>query len=127
MLDDENDPAVSAELAGLTEGLRSWLNEDLDEESLTMLFEFVEEHRVNARKKGINFPKLTALVIPRLGWIKLVRYELPDFSIRRAVLALLRECPKARREEVSYAVKKAWPHYKLSFIIDEAETKLIGA
>ena len=126
MLEDENEFAVLTEVAGLTEGLRSWLGEDLDEESLTLLFDFIEEHRIAARRKGINFPKLVALVIPRLGWIKLVRYEIPESSIRRAVLALLRECPKVTREEVSQAVKRAWPHYKLSSVIDEAETKLIG-
>ena len=128
MLSDDNDTdfGVLTEVAGLTEGLRSWLGEDLDEEALELLFDFVEQHRINARKRGINFPKLVALVIPRLGWIKLVRHEIPESSIRRAVLALLRECPKVTREEVAQAVKRAWPHYKLTSVIDEAETKLVG-
>ena len=126
MLDDEKDPAVEVELAGLTEGLQSWLGEDLDSETLHLLFEYIEEHRINARKRGINFPRLTAMVVPRLGWIKLVRVELDEVNIRRAVLALLRECPQITREEVALAVKKAWPFRSISAIIDEAEFKLIG-
>ena len=126
MLYDENDPAVAAELAGLTEGLSSWLGEDLDRETLQMLFDFIEEHRISARKRGIDFPKLTAFVVPRLGWIKLVRYELTEENIRRAILSLVRECPQVLPHEIATAVKNAWPDRKLSGVVDEAETKLIG-
>lgn len=122
--DDENNPAVCVELAGLTEGLRSWLSETLDGEALQMLFDFVETHQENARRKGINFPKMVALVIPRLGHIKLVRADLTEINRRRAVISLLRECPSANREEVARAVKRAWPHVGTSTLIDEAEFKI---
>lgn len=126
MLDDENDPAVISELSGLAEGLNSWLGEPLDLESLQMLHDFIEEHRINARRRGVNFPALTALVIPRLGWIKIVRLELNEVNIRRAVIGLLRECPNVSREEIAKAVKRAWPNRSLTSIIDEAEFKLVG-
>jgi len=124
MIDDENDPALCAELIGLTEGLTSWLGEELDPESVQLLFDYVEEHRRNARMKGIDFPALTALVIPRLGWIKLVRKDLTEMNIRRAVMAMLRECPSINIVEASRAIKKAWPTVGLSTIIDEAEFKI---
>lgn len=124
MIQDENDPVLMMELAGLTEGLNSWLGEDLDPEALDTLYEFIEEHRKNAYKKGVKFPKLSVLVIPRLGWIKIVREDLTPINIRRAVLALLRECPSVTREEVSIAVKRTWPYMGTSTIIDEAEVKI---
>lgn len=126
MIQDEDDPALCAELLGLTEGLSSWLGEDLDPESVQMLHEFVESHRFNALRKGIKFPKLIALVIPRLGWIKLVREDLTEMNVRRAVMAMLRECPSITIEEASKAIKRAWPNLGLSTLIDEAEFKIKG-
>lgn len=124
MHQDEDDPAVCMELVGLTEGLSSWLGEDLDSNELLSIQEFIEEHRKNAKRKGIDFPKLIVLVIPRLGWIKVVREDLTELNLRRAVIALLRECPSVNREEIAEAIKRAWPYRGTSTLIDEAEFKI---
>lgn len=82
-----------------------------DKKILDDLEELIEDHQTRWRRRGVKFPDMTALVIPRLGFLKLVRQDWDASAIDVEILNLTVQCPEADAEELATAVHYAWPDH----------------
>ena len=84
----------------------------LDRGLFEAMHDVVVQHRLTCRAKGIDFPKLVAVVVPRLGIIEWSRADLDLASVKIKIVNFVRDHPTAAMEEVVSAFKAAWPHIK---------------
>ena len=83
----------------------------LDDQTKIDVVEFVA-HRVRAfRDRGIDFPRMTALMLPRYGKIVLLRRDLSEADVRQAIVNLTREFKDVTPYEIAVAVSFAFPEY----------------
>jgi hypothetical protein len=70
------------------------------------------DHRVRMfKERGIDFPRMAALMFPRFGSIKLYRRDLDEKSIRQAIVNATREFPEVTPYEIATAIAFAFPEY----------------
>lgn len=112
MIDDPNDPRMVSAHQEILRRLGSILGDgrqQLTKPFLDRMFDAVKQHRAECRTKGIDFPVLVALVVPRLGVVEFVRADLDISSIRIKIVNFVRFNPRATMEEVMMAFKTAYP------------------
>ncbi len=79
---------------------------------LDELFAVVKHHRQEWRKRGVDFPVLVALVVPRLQIVELKRADLDMPSIRVSIVNFVRNHSMATMNEVVLAFRAAYPNLK---------------
>lgn len=84
----------------------------LDRGLFEAMHDVVTQHRLTCRAKGIDFPKLVAVVVPRAGVIEWSRADLDLASVRIKIVNFVRDHPTVSMFEVTTAFKAAWPHIK---------------
>jgi hypothetical protein len=79
---------------------------------LDRLFGVIKDHRAAYRIKGVDFPVMVALVVPRLGIVEFARADLDIASLRIKIVNFVRFNPNATMEEVVQAFRMAYPDLK---------------
>lgn len=119
MITDEEHPRMKAALADLNERLAKHIVgrelDGSDRKILDDLEELLEYHQQLWSARGVAFPDLTALIIPRLGFVRLVRRDWEQGAIEQEIVNTTVNCPDATPQEIAQAVKYAWPGYKPRF------------
>jgi hypothetical protein len=109
LITDEHHPEMQQALQELITRLEFYLGHDVSRGLFDSYFRIVKEHRARWRTKGVDFPALVVIVVPRLGVIELKRADLSKESILVSVLNFVREYPQAQMEEVVAAFRAAYP------------------
>jgi len=111
MITDENDPQMVFAHQELLSRLGTVLGSGrrLDKYLMQKMFDVVKDHKEQCRQRGLDFPALVALVIPRLGVVEWKRADLDIESIRTTIINFVREHQTAGMEEVVQAFRAAWP------------------
>lgn len=78
------------------------------------------DHRAACRRRGIDFPPLAALVLPRLGVVELVRADHDEAAIQQLVVNLVVKHPTVTSQELALAVMCAFPDYRPDTRVDAA-------
>lgn len=115
MIIDENNPRMIKAHRALLQRLGTVLGDGTNELTklfLDHLFEVVKNHRTECRQKGIDFPVMVALVVPRLGVVEFVRADLDIESLRVKIINFVRMHPDASMLEVAQAFSGAYPGLK---------------
>jgi hypothetical protein len=88
------------------------------------LFEVIKDHRTQCRQKGIDFPVLVAVVVPRLGIVEFKRADLDIASIRIQIVNFVREHgPKGiTMEEIVTAFRMAYPDLRPGDVLEHHDT-----
>jgi hypothetical protein len=84
----------------------------LNQSLLDKMFGIIKEHREQCLVRGVDFPVLVALAIPRLGAIDFKRADLDIASIRMAIVNFTRMHPQATMQEIVAAFRAAYPDLK---------------
>jgi hypothetical protein len=123
VIDDEQHPAMRAAQDELMRRL-AWLTEgkNLTGSLMHDVFDMVSCHRTEYRGKGVEFPALVAVVVPRLGIIELKRADLELPSIRTSIVNFVRAHPAASMQEVVEAFRRAYPDLKPDDVLEKHET-----
>jgi hypothetical protein len=85
---------------------------ELTKPFLEKLFGVIKDHRSEYRQKGVDFPVLVALAVPRLGVVDFKRADLDIASMRMAIVNFVRMNPEAHMDEVVQAFRAAYPDLK---------------
>jgi hypothetical protein len=112
MIYDPNDPRMVSAHREILRRLGSILGDgqqQLTKPFLDRMFDAVKQHRAECRTKGIDFPVLVALVVPRLGIVEFVRADLDITSIRTKIVNFVRFNPRVSMDEVVLAFRTAYP------------------
>ena len=113
MIDDENHPEMNRAMRELTRRLAILSNgKSMTRALIEQMYDCVKQHRATERAKGIDFPVLVAIVIPRLGIVEWARADLELASIKTKIVNFVRFNPAARMEEIVVAFVTAYPHLK---------------
>lgn len=70
------------------------------------------EHRKRWRSRNVDFPVMSALVIPRLGHIDLVRADIDSKHLPTVAANLAVKCPLATAGELRQAMAWAFPDFR---------------
>lgn len=68
--------------------------------------------RQRCRLDGIEFPVMTAIILPSIKTLELVRADLDRIAIRQTVLNIIIKYPDVDTQEAAMAVKYAFPDYR---------------
>lgn len=112
MIDDERHPEMIRAQQDLTRQLGHVLdrgNTALTTSFLDKLFGVLRDHRAQWRMRGVDFPVMVALAVPRLGIIEFKRADLDILSIRVSIVNFVRIHPKVTMDEVVTAFRVAYP------------------
>lgn len=88
---------------------------------LEKMVETVKEHRTHWRLKGVDFPVLVAVVVPRFGVIDWKRADLDLPSIRMSIVNFTRMHPEVSMPEIVAAFRAAYPDLKPDDVSEKHE------
>jgi hypothetical protein len=116
-IDDEDHPAMVMAHQELLRRLGLVLGDGrnpLNKPFLDKLYDTVKEHQRECRGRGLHFPTMVALVVPRLGIVEFKRADLDISSIRISIVNFVRQhAPQGvKMDEVVLAFRMAWPDLK---------------
>lgn len=115
MIDDETHPDMRQAQSQLMQRLGAIMGDGthvLTKPFLDSMYDAVRQHRAEWRVKGVDFPVLVALVIPRLGIVQWMRADLDISSIKTQIVNFVRFNPRATMDEVVWAFRAAYPDLK---------------
>jgi hypothetical protein len=81
---------------------------DFDQSTVNSMLETVKNHRQQWRLKGVYFPELVAIVVPRLGIFDLKRADLDAKSVAVSLVNFIRDTPQVSVKEAIAAFRHAY-------------------
>ena len=121
---DENHPRMIKAQKALLQRLGHVLGDGtkpLTTGLLGELYQIITDHRSECKRKGIEFPVLVALVVPRLGIVEFIRADLEIPSIRQKIVNFVREHPGVDMKEIVAAFRMAYPDLRPGDILEKHE------
>jgi hypothetical protein len=110
MRDDDSLPKFAMQV--LADRLRPFMGRELSESNVRRIGQVVKETGTELRLQGYPMPPVVAVVIPRYGYIKLVRTDLPHKQIQRLILQIISQFPSAHPlTDIAPAIRTAFPFY----------------
>lgn len=108
---DNQDELLDKAQAELHEKLKRFLHKSWTESTFRELDEMVHDFAVAKRQKGVDFPQVTAIVIPSRRHIRLARRDLDHAGIQAHIQSIINLWPDITALEIAPAIKRAWPDY----------------
>jgi hypothetical protein len=115
MIEDENHPAFVAAHQELMRRIGIALGpfgKRMDRSFIDKLFSVIKDHRAEYRLKGVDFPVLVVVMVPRLGVVHFCRADLDIASIRVQIVNFVQMNPGVTMPEVVAAFRAAFPDLK---------------
>jgi hypothetical protein len=109
MITDENHPEMQAALKQLIVRLEFYVGRDVTRGLIDSYRRILKEHQQAWRLKGVDFPTMVLVVVPRLGIIHTSRADLDLPSIKQSIVNFVRAYPDATMLEVVHAFQSAYP------------------
>jgi hypothetical protein len=82
----------------------------------------INDHRIEWRQKGVDFPVLVALVVPRFRIVEWKRADLDLASIRTCIVNFVRAHPQISMSDLVNAIRGAYPDLKPDDILERHES-----
>lgn len=107
---------LHAEVSRLAEGMA------MDRSTVDKIAEWVEIHRRDCKRMGIDFPEMVVVAFPRIGAIEICRRDWTTPDVENFILGCVQKYPEITTPEIAKAIERAWPGYK-----PRAATELLAA
>ena len=114
MIDDENHPEMQRAMRELLVQVNGdrFVGRRLTTQFMVDLNDLIKHHRDRWRSRGVDFPVLAAMIVPRIHAVSLMRADLDPPAIASRIVRFAREHPAATAVEVAQAVRWAFPGYR---------------
>lgn len=120
MITDEQHPEMLKALKSFAQRVHYAVEgEKVTKPLIDKLTTVIREHRSEWRARGVDFPQMVILCIPRLGTLDFARADLDLPSIKTKIVNLVRSTPGASMEEIVNAFKAAYPDLKPGDVIEQ--------
>lgn len=118
MITDEGHPQMQAALRELRETMSLLLRLPMNQSAIDSMRDLLNSHRSRWRLKGVDFPVMVAMIVPRLGIIDLVRADLDRRSIEQTVVNMAKAHDRLgiTMADITEAVRGAFPDFKPRYI-----------
>lgn len=112
LLDD--DPRMKAAEQDILELLSKAVGHlPISRRSVRIAEQCIEEYRRLFKKRyGNPYPKCVVLPLPRVSYLKVVRRDQTEVGMANVIRNLWIEFPKLEADDIAFAVRSAWPHFK---------------
>lgn len=112
-ISDENHPEMIRALRGVAQRINRVVEGRVVTKPLIdEVMDAVKHHRNEWRARGVDFPVLVLLCVPRIGVLEFARADLDMASLRIKVVNFVRANPRATMREVVDAFCAAYPDLK---------------
>lgn len=108
---DNHDRLLEVAQVELHERLKKFLHKEWTEATFQELDEMVRSFAVGQRLTGVDFPQLTAIVVPSRRHVRLARRELDHRGIQAHIESIINLYPDITAPELAPAIRRAWPEY----------------
>jgi hypothetical protein len=112
VIDDEDHPEMRRATEELARALTLLTGRRLTGQFMIDLNGVITDHRAKWRTRGVDFPVLAAMVVPRIGAISLMRADLTSEAVASRIVQFAREHPGATSAEIAQAVAWVFPEYR---------------
>ena len=119
MIEDPDDPQMQCALKDMVAMVNARIVgrqlDGSDRKILDDLETLIFDHKARWKARGVAFPDMTALIVPRLGYVKLMRADLNQKSIETEIVNMAKDVVALdgiTREEIATAIRYAWPGYR---------------
>lgn len=129
MITDENSPEMIRAQQDILGRLGLILGDGtkrIDKYLMDKMFAVVKDHRQECLNRGIDFPVLVAVIVPRLGIVDFMRADLDLSSIRMQIVNFVRNNPGASMPEVVNAFHAAYPDLKPDDVLVSAHQGIMA-
>jgi len=121
----DEDPRMEDFYDRIANGIKAFVGKSLSEATIYFLGKRIEHERTRFKQTyGHEVPKVVLLILPSSRYISIFRADLESPQIQVVVVNMLRELSAMKVpvdiRELSVAIKKAWPQYDPSLVIDMA-------
>jgi hypothetical protein len=118
MIDDETHPEMRRALLGVGQRIDKIVQgRPITKPLIDEVMDAIKHHRNEWRTRGVDFPTLVLICIPRLGVLEFARADLDIASIRIKIVNVVRMNPAATKIEVVDAFCAAYPDLKPGDVI----------
>ncbi len=115
---DDTDAVVEAG-AHLLRLMHRFMGKPMNQSTVDVVCEMITVHRTFwKRSRGVDFPEVVPVVLPRARFIQLVRRDLDRDGVARIIVALGREVPGVTMEDIAAGIARAFPDYGRSSYYD---------
>lgn len=122
-IDEEQDPRMVAAQEELLWRFQNFFGQEFYRLPSSKANAIIHDHYVHWKLKGVDFPKMVALILPSIGKIELFRKDLEINGVANAIVAVIKREPKVDRAELANEVRRCWPDYAKR--VDEDKKKLV--
>jgi len=110
MIDDPQHPEMVKALRGVAQRINRVVEgRTINKNLIDEVMDAVKHHRQEWRARGVDFPTLVMLCVPRIGVLEFARADLDIASLRIKVVNFVRANPAATMVEVVAAFRAAYP------------------
>lgn len=108
---DDVDPRMERVVQTLGAKLETFRGAFITPQTIDAVNRLVKDHRATWRLRGVDVPKMVAVVLPTTGAVEILRQDLDVAGIQAAVVGLVKKYPSAGCEEIAAAFLRAFPDY----------------
>ncbi len=96
---------LHAEICRLVEGM------PFDRSTAQKVTEWIDIHRADCRRMGIDFPEMVVVGIVRLRAFEIVRKDKEAGDIEAWIVETVQKYPSITAQEIADMIRVAWPDY----------------
>lgn len=109
--DSENNPAIQTATQQLFARLKTHLGRPMTEGVKRDVRRTIKEHRGDMRRRGIRYPEMTVVFMPKAGFMEVLRADLEIKGVQTAMINITVKVPHVTREELARGIVEAFPWY----------------
>lgn len=114
-IDQEDvDPRLEEVVRTLGAKLETYKSCFLSDRVVRDIDHLLKDHRNTWRLRGVNVPKMVAVILTQVGAVEVFREDLDPNGIRSAVIGVVKKYPNVQKEELAKAFFRVFPHYASS-------------
>lgn len=120
-LDQEDvDPRMEQVVQTLGAKLEGYRGVFLSDRIIRQIDEMLKDHRNTWKMRGVDCPKMVAVVLAKCGVVEILREDLEFKALQSAVVGIVKKYPGVEKEELARAMFRVFPHYANALVSQKA-------
>lgn len=114
---DGTDPRIGMVVKRMGEHFMRYQGLPMTERTMRKIEQDLKDIRFRATLKGIDIPKMTAVMIPSVGALEIFRADLDRKGVNIVVVNMTRKFPDLKMDDLVVAIRRAFPDHRASMLV----------